>query len=229
VQVSVEGPGRVHDGVRGKGSYAKAMRGIGHLLDAGLVVTMNMTLSRLNSGYAEEMVAMARRIGVQRLGFSRLVPSGRGLGLLGEMLTSGEVKDLCERLLNVEVDGLDIVTGDPVASLVREGATGDSGCTAWGGCAAGISGLTFLPDGTINPCRRLQIPIGNIRADSLREVWATSDVLNALRDRDRYRGRCGRCARWASCRGCRAIAYAFSLAKGEADFLAEDPQCFARA
>ncbi len=28
------------------------------------------------------------------------------------------------------------------------------------------------------------------------------------------------------CRGCRAIAYAYSSAKGIGDYLAEDPQCF---
>ncbi|UCD34076.1 MAG: SPASM domain-containing protein, partial [Nitrospiraceae bacterium] len=89
-----------------------------------------------------------------------------------------------------------------------------------------ISGLTILPDGTMVPCRRLPVPIGNITSDSLREVWASSDVLNALRDRSRYKGKCGSCLRWAHCRGCRAIAYACSQSAGKGDVLAPDPQCF---
>jgi radical SAM protein with 4Fe4S-binding SPASM domain len=97
---------------------------------------------------------------------------------------------------------------------------------AVGGCAAGLAGITVLEDGTLLPCRRLPVPIGNIRRDSLREVWAASPVLVRLRDRASYRGRCGACARWAACRGCRAIAWAASLADGAADLCADDPQCF---
>ena len=84
--------------------------------------------------------------------------------------------------------------------------------------------MTLLPDGTVYPCRRLPVPIGNVTRDSLRELWVSSPVLESLRDKQQYRGKCGRCKRWAACRGCRAIAYAAS--ENPKDFLAEDPQCF---
>jgi len=71
------------------------------------------------------------------------------------------------------------------------------------------------------PCRRLHVPIGNVRDDSLRQLWATSEVLQALRDRSFYKGKCAHCSRWANCRGCRAIAHAVT-----GDYLAEDPGCF---
>lgn len=125
------------------------------------------------------------------------------------------------------INGLEIVTGDPVASQFRnESVMTDCGNVAMGGCAAGISGLTIMPDGTLLPCRRLPVPIGNVRKDSIREIWATSDVLNDLRDRSKYKGKCGRCDKWANCRGCRAIAYAYTESKGSADLMAPDPQCF---
>ena len=97
---------------------------------------------------------------------------------------------------------------------------------ARGGCAAAVSGITLMADGTVTPCRRLPIPIGNVLTDSLREIWATSEVLQRLRNRDLYKGKCGGCERWSSCRGCRAIAYAHSLCLGAGDYLADDPQCF---
>jgi radical SAM protein with 4Fe4S-binding SPASM domain len=226
VQVSIEGPGDVHDSIRGKGSFASSMLGIRHLLDSGIKVTINVTLSKLNEGYIKDIVSLASVAGVQNLGFSRLVPSGRGKKLLNEMLETRKVKEIYDLLLSIETEGLDIVTGDPVASQATLKGNRDMGYTAYGGCAAGISGLTLRPDGTINPCRRMNIPIGNIRKDSLRDVWATSEVLCMLRDRSKYRGKCGNCSRWANCRGCRAIAYAYSQSQGEGDFLAEDPQCF---
>jgi len=224
IQVSMEGPQEIHDAIRGKGSFSSSVEGIGHLLDAGLKVTINATLSEVNAGDFSGLVELALSLGVQRLGFSRLVPSGRGLGLIDRMISKERVGRIYEEILSLKREGLEIVTGDPVASQMSC-ISADSRVPA-GGCAAGVSGLTFLADGTIVPCRRLFVPIGNIREDRIREVWATSQVLEALRDRSRYKGKCGRCRRWAGCRGCRAIAYAYSLAKGEDDYLAEDPQCF---
>lgn len=125
-----------------------------------------------------------------------------------------------------KVDNLEIVTGDPLASQLNMSDSLQEEDIAMGGCAAGISGITILPDGTMTPCRRLPIPIGNIKEDSFRDVWATSRVLSLLRDKAKYKGKCRSCKRWASCRGCRAIAYANSEIEGKGDFLAEDPQCF---
>jgi radical SAM protein with 4Fe4S-binding SPASM domain len=226
VQVSLEGTQEVHDAIRGEGSFLAALRGVEQLLRAELPVTLNMTLSRLNAGLMREMVDLASGLGVQRLGFSRFVPSGRGMGMLGEMLGAGEVKALYESILPLNVTNLDIVTGDPVATQMYAEPCNPGERVPYGGCAAGVSGLTLLADGTITPCRRLEIPIGNVRKDSLREVWATSAVLAQLRDKSSYGGKCGRCARWAACRGCRAIALGFAKARGINDFLAEDPQCF---
>ena len=226
VQVSVEGPEDIHDKIRGKGSYARAMLGVERLLDAQIEVTLNSTLSKLNADFIGDLISLASNAGVQRLGFSRLVPSGSGKELINEMIDANRIREIYESLYSIRVRGLDIVTGDPVASCGDVKINSSSGCTMSGGCAAGLSGLTIRPDGTINPCRRLNISLGNIREDSLRDVWAVSEVLNMLRDKEKYQGKCGTCERWAHCRGCRAIAYAYSRAYGGGDFLSEDPQCF---
>ncbi len=236
VQVSIEGPDDIHDSIRGEGSFDRSIDGIDHLLDAGLRVTVNVTLSRLNARCMKKVVSFASHMGVHRVGFSRLVPCGRGGALADHMLEPGEVKELYQSLFSLELRNLEIVTGDPVAAQMKPAyasrkkngkktnATGEP--IPRGGCAAGVSGLTFLSDGTITPCRRLGIPIGNLREDAIREVWAASPVLEALRDKSRYKGKCGACGRWENCRGCRAVAYAHSCSQGRGDFLADDPQCF---
>ena len=227
VQVSLEGPEEIHETIRGKGSYAAALKGVGQLLEAGVTVSLNTTLSRFNAPYFMDLVEVARSLGAPRLGFSRLVPSGRGLSMLDQMLPVDEVKELYEKFLALKIEGLKITCGDPLAAqMTAPREAEDEGAIPLGGCAAGVSGCTILADGAITPCRRLPIPVGNVRRDNLREIWATAPVFAALRDRSRYRGKCGRCARWANCRGCRAIAYACSLARGKPDFLADDPQCF---
>lgn len=230
VQISIEGPENIHDAIRGKGSFNSSLKGIGNLLDEGIEVTLNVTLSDINAWYFIDVIELALSIGVHRLGFSRLVPSGKGADLIDSMLKADSVKKIYSEIFSVTVSGLKIVTGDPIASQMRlhtiKNADATINSIPAGGCAAGVSGLTILPDGTITPCRRLPIPIGNARTDSLREVWATSSVLNKLRDKSAYKGKCKKCIRWFQCKGCRAIAYAYSQSKGKGDFLAEDPQCF---
>src|SRR4030042_4075764 len=222
VQVSLEGPAEIHDQIRGQGSFAASLAGIRQLLAAGVKVSLNATLSQVNAAYFPDLVEMATSLGVPELGFSRLVPSGRGSELLAQMLPVEEVRQLYKAIFSLPVEGLSIMSGDPVVAQMSSPTAEDSGNIPAGGCAAGGSGLTLLPDGTILPCRRLHIPMGNVRRDSLREVWATSPVLERLRDRSQYHGKCGSCLRWALCGGCRALAYAYAQAQGTQDFLGED-------
>lgn len=226
VQVSMEGPENVHDMIRGPGSFKAAAEGVEKLVDAGLAVTLNVTISALNADHLRTVIARGSDLGVKRIGFSRLVPSGRGRVLIANMLNRAELKKLYSSVLFLESENVAIVTGDPVAAQMKNPATGDAGNIAVSGCAAGLSGLTIHPDGVVTPCRRLGIPIGTVLKDSLRGLWCTSPVLQKLRNRSGYRGRCGACERWAVCRGCRAIAYAVSRARGQDDLLADDPQCF---
>lgn len=226
VQVSIEGPEDIHDAIRGAGSFAAAAAGVRRLLDSGLQVTLNATLSRLNAPHLHGMLALAAELGVQRLGLTRLVPYGHGRDISAEMLTPAEAHRLYEAAFAAACPALRIVTGDPMAAQLREGRAPVPGSPPCGGCAAGVSGLTIMADGTILPCRRLPVPIGNVRTDSLREVWATSDVLARLRQQSLYTGKCASCARWSVCRGCRGVAYAYSRLQGADDYLAADPQCF---
>ncbi len=226
VQVSIEGGEEVHDSIRGEGSFAASVAGIEHLVDSGIPVTLNVTLSNLNAGQMKKIIAFGSHVGARRVGFSRLVPYGRGRSLLSRALEPEQVKELYGSLWSLEIKKLELVSGDPLASQMKIHSDGDAGNTAVSGCAAGVSGLTILPNGNVTPCRRLPLSLGNVRRHSLRRIWATSPILEALRDRSRYKGKCGACSRWAHCRGCRAIAYAFSHSRGEDDFLGDDPQCF---
>lgn len=227
VQVSLEGPRDVHDKVRGDGAFERALEGVKHLQAAGLPVTLNATLSRLNAPRMGELLELARNLGVPRLGFSRLVPSGRGESMRESSCDPEELFALYSRMAESARQGeVELVTSDPLAMLLLDppealGAEGgDYGDVPVGGCAAGVSGLTIMPDLTLLPCRRLAISLGNLRTDSLREIWAASPLLCALRDRSHYRGACRECRLWAVCRGCRAVAHAVA-----GDPLAEDSGC----
>ena len=106
VQVSIEGPEYIHDAIRGKGSLKRSLAGIKCLLDAGIEVTMNTTLSEINAPYFLDVIALAFSAGVQKLGFSRLVPSGSGRNLLNKMLTKEVLKALYDRIFSLNTGSL---------------------------------------------------------------------------------------------------------------------------
>ncbi len=88
------------------------------------------------------------------------------------------------------------------------------------GCLAGSSVCFVSSRGDVYPCGYLPLLAGNIRQQSLREIWATSSVFETFRDTTLLEGKCGTCGYKNICSGCRARAYGVY---GSA--LAEDPYC----
>jgi len=88
-----------------------------------------------------------------------------------------------------------------------------------GGCGAGRLYCGLEPNGDIQPCVFIPIKIGNIRNDRLKYVWATSPVLERIREREKFVG-CGKCKYRFVCGGCRARAYGYF-----GDLQAPDPGC----
>ncbi len=226
IQVSLEGPPAIHASIRGRGSFRSAVKGVEHLIAAGCRVSANVTLSRLNFDKIEETIEVAKAIGFHRVGFSRMVPCGRGKTLLTQFLASQELKSAYQEILSANTPSLEVVSGDPLAGILSE-TPPSPGCNlTLSGCSAGFSGVTIVSDGSVMPCRRIGLVAGNLKKKSLRAIWASSRLLWQLRRRESYKGKCGQCSRWPSCRGCRAVAYAHSSARGNPDLFADDPQCW---
>ncbi len=217
VQISLEGPEPVHDGIRGPGAFQSAITGASRLKTAGIPVTFAMTLHRGNATYLRAMADLAAAH-ADRLYVSRLVPLGRGSGL--QPLDAQGWRNAQRELLALSREGLvELALRDPTfrPHLAAPWHAARAGAVA--GCALGRHTLTVEADGTIYPCRRLPIRLGQWPETSLEAAWAHSE-LEQLRNRDRLEGACGRCAyRWV-CGGCRAIPFALS---GRAQ--GEDPHC----
>ena len=226
IQVSLEGPPDLHDSIRGRGSFAEATEGVEKLAKAGNKVSANVTLSRLNASKIEETTEIAKAMGFYGIGFSRMVPCGRGKELLDSFLTSQELKAAYQAINSLNRPSFEVVSGDPLAGTLLK-TRPSSGCNlTLSGCSAGFSGITITCDGSVMPCRRIGLVAGNLKKKSLRAIWASSRLLWRLRRRESYQGRCGHCSLWPSCRGCRAVAYAYSLTQGKPDLFADDPQCW---
>jgi AdoMet-dependent heme synthase len=226
IQVSLEGPPVVHASVRGRGSFEEAAKGVEQLVAAGNRVSANVTLSRINVEKIEETMKIAKEMGFYGIGFSRMVPCGRGKSLLDHFLTPQELKSAYQEIFSRNTPSLEVVSGDPLAGTLSD-TEPPFGCNlTLSGCSAGFSGVTIASDGSVMPCRRIGLVAGNLKKKPLRAIWASSRLLWQLRRRESYKGKCGRCSLWPSCRGCRAVAYAYSSTQGKPDLFADDPQCW---
>jgi radical SAM protein with 4Fe4S-binding SPASM domain len=88
------------------------------------------------------------------------------------------------------------------------------------GCLAG-SGVCFVSHrGEVFPCGYLPVEAGNVRHQSLQEIWEGSTLFRELRDPDLLGGKCGLCEFKRVCSGCRARAYGMTQ-----EYLGEEPFC----
>lgn len=230
VQISIDDINERHDFIRGiKNSFNKSVGGAKLLIDEGVPVNLSCTISRLNVERIEELLNFALSIGVSTIRFPRLIPIGNGKQLYDYLLNSNELKNAYSKLINLQsayFDSINILLDDPLFALFESdlnhnfSSSKNSFCI--GGCSIGYSGICIMPDGTVYPCRKLPVPIGNIAKNNFRDIWNNSNVLNDIRDKVNFHGKCGNCSLSLNCKGCRALAYSLS-----GDYLGCDVQCWA--
>jgi len=222
VQISIEGERDVNDSIRGEGSFEKAVETMKFLRANDVEVTVNMTVSKVNAGEVEKVMRTAS-IYADRFNIARFVPINDEKTIsAADILNPLETRNCFETVYRYKIAnrGIDIPLRDPLwhGYFYKPFFGKKQGIH---GCSAGYNGITVDYDGTIYPCRRLPLGLGNILNTDFFTVWTKSRILGGLRDRDLLKGKCGKCKiRW-ECGGCRAAAYA-----AKKDYLGEDTQCF---
>ena len=77
-----------------------------------------------------------------------------------------------------------------------------------GGCSAGIVSCAIDENGDVIPCLPLYtVVVGNIKNNSLMDIWNNSEIFKNLRERAKLQGKCGKCEYVLSCGGCRAESF----------------------
>lgn len=233
IQISLDGASpETHDAIRGRGNFEKAKRAIGLLTKYDIKVNLMYTLQKGNRDDIPALFDLAIEEKINSLLIERFVPCGQGKQIDDEMLLPIELQETFQYISQRADSEYD--AGHPIMTVKQrplwinvdpEKARHNSSLPLHkqlgGICSIGLDNLTILHDGTVLPCRRLNIPIGNLKHDSLFKIWYTSELLWKLRDKQNLKGRCHSCEFLSLCSGCRAMAYACS-----GDYLGEDPQCW---
>ncbi len=218
VQISLDGGSAdTHDAIRGRGAFVRAVNGILALKRAGLAVSIMFTLNRGNMHEIEAVIELARDLDVEGITVERVTQIGNAQRY-DLALSQTEVREAYRRVAEKkrelrEQSKLTIRTGRPLWCLIDP--------SLGGVCPVGFACLCVLHEGTVLPCRRLEIPLGNVLRDGIFQIWYTSPVLWELRDRTKRPQLCQCCEFFGKCGGCRAAAFAAT-----GDYLGADPHCW---
>jgi radical SAM protein with 4Fe4S-binding SPASM domain len=185
----------------------------------GLEVLVQTTVMDFNRDEIPELMAFARELGAWSFNLYFLVQTGRGQKMNDLDATATDA--ILREMVDHQDDYRPMLVRSKCAPQFKQIAyeMGRGGLES-GGCMAGTQYCRITPSGDITPCPYMTVVAGNVRDQSLAEIWTASPVLRDLRDRTKLKGRCGECEFNELCGGCRCRAQA-----AFGDYLQEDPSC----
>ncbi len=220
VKISLDGADpETNDSIRQKGSFEKVIKNLSFIKNENrFEIILMFTVMKRNYRSLSSLIPFCNDLGVDGLILERFIPLGRGMEIRDEVLEKDQWREVVQTLCSTFSMSLaedDIYPYQAFQVVFDEDETELLGAP----CILGRDGFCIMPEGSVFPCRRFPIPIGNLLKDSLNEMWEKSILLDKLREKGNMKGRCGRCER-EDCRGCRSLAFALT-----GDYLEEDPHC----
>lgn len=223
VQVSLDGSRDVHDRIRGRGSFDQAAAGLRALRRAGVATLVSFTAGVANAGEFPRVVRASRRLGVDVVWSDRLLPLGRGQDqeILAPLAVERYFRSMAAARPRLW-EGWFSRTTIRMHRALQFHTLEELGVPAQPySCTAGKTLLSILADGTVVPCRRLPVPVGNALTDDLDALYRNAPFLRRLRD-EGVPGECAGCPAADRCRGgLRCLSQAYF-----GDPFRADPQCF---
>ena len=215
VSVSVDGLRETHDLMRAaRGSFDSATAALESFRRAGVTVTANTNVNRLNAHALEDLYAHLRGCGIAAWQVQLTAPLGRAADRADLILQPWDLLDIVPRIAALKRraydDGILLMPGNnlgyfgPEEALLRS-VTPD-GEDHWRGCTAGRWLMGIESDGAVKGCPSLQTRHyvgGNLRERPIRAIWDHAPELAMTRARtvDELWGFCRSCAFAETCMG----------------------------
>ena len=237
-----------HDAFRRvEGVFEQTLRCLEKANQIGLRTQLNSLINVHNQNQLTELFDIAKLFGIVFWEIFFLVPTGRGQSL--PVLSAEKFEETFEKIYEISRNANFIIkiteaphyrrfcheqammrqtleNHDPYAAkylpddLYRKRGLKENIGRAPDGVNSG-KGFAFISyQGDIMPSGFLPISAGNLRKNSLIDVYRNAPLFRELRDSSLLKGRCGVCSYKNICGGSRARAYALT-----GDYLGEDPYC----
>lgn len=234
VSISIDGATKEsHDDFRKvEGAFEGALKGISILKKHGIEFQINTTITKRNLEELPKILNLAIELGAVAYHPFLLVPTGRGKELAADALSAKEYENVLEWFEDMR-DKVPLQFKPTCAPhyyrIIRQKAK-EKGKTvdfkSYGldamtkGCLGGQAFAFISHLGIVQICGYMEVPCGDVKKQTFKEIWETSPVFLQMRDLDHYHGKCGVCEFRKVCGGCRARAYELT-----GDYLAEEPLC----
>lgn len=237
ISISIDAPtAGSHDAFRGvPGSFELSTKAAHAVRDLGMRLQINTTITGFNLDMLDDMARLVTELGAARWEVFYLVPTGRGRAL--EAVTADQYETVSNWLFDqtstMEAH-ITAVEAGFYRRVVLQRLAEQEGTTPlelFANSRTGMgrfmprmnsgSGFVFISHtGEIFPSGFLPLSAGNVRRDSLVEIYRKHPIFRDLRNPNLLKGRCGRCEYRTLCGGSRARAYAVT-----GDYLESDPAC----
>lgn len=236
VSFSLDGAeAKTHDSFRGfNGTFDRTLAAFDAANEVGLSFQVNTTITRSTRPELPNIAEVVKQSGAAIWDLFFLVPTGRGLDL--ELMTADEHDEVYSWIMSNQREWsfrAKTTLGQPyrrAMTLKRLTAGGrelsslssDEIKAAWPAPPTNDGrGIFFISHlGEIYPSGFIPLSAGNVRKDSVVDVYRNSDMFTTIRDRSQLQGKCGVCPFNVICGGSRSRAYAMT-----GDMTAADPTC----
>jgi AdoMet-dependent heme synthase len=236
VSFSLDGASaETHDKFRGfSGTFDRTLAAFDSANEVGLSFQVNTTITKSTKAELPQIAEVVKQSGAAIWDLFFLVPTGRGLNL--ELMSADEHDEVYSWILaNQRTWDFRTKTtlGQPyrrAMTLKRLTASGRDVASltseeikaAWPGPPTNDGrGIFFISHlGEIFPSGFIPLSAGNVRKDSIVDVYRNSEMFTKIRDRSQLQGKCGICPFNVICGGSRSRAYAMT-----GDMTAADPTC----
>jgi len=212
-----------HDGFRGvAGTFERTMAAIRHLSERGLEIQINSCVGPHNRAELDALYNCVAQLSPALWSVFVLVPTGRAAGTLTDTAAEHE---RVYRWLSDRADEspfpIKTTAGQPYYRVrMQKARPARRGLRAPSPVNDG-KGVVFVSHrGEVQPSGFLPIVCGNVREQSLAQIYREHPLFRQLRDPELLQGKCGVCEFRSECGGSRSRAWALSR-----DPLAEDPTC----
>lgn len=195
VQISIDGSPATHDRIRGAGSHAKAVAGIQALCAEDIPVLISFTAQPDNFREFAEVARLGHELGVQRVWSDRVIPDA-GPHAVTQALTQAQTDEYLSIMAQARHA---LPTHSKTEIALHRALQFMEGGNSVYRCTAGDSLITVMPDGTLYPCRRLPIPMGNVYEQALEALY-DAPPMQEIRRPKVYAG-CETCSFASLCQG----------------------------
>ena len=239
--ISLDGPtAEVHDAFRRvPGSYDWTLQAVRWAREIGLPVQINTTITRRNLQHIDSIIALLEKLDIVLWSVFFMVPTGRGSNI--DLISAEEFEQVFEKmhetsrrvkfdiksteaqhyrryLLQRRTEEKRKGNGQPLPTMFDGGTADGIGRARRINDGKGFVFISHL--GEVFPSGFLPVSAGNVRRQSLTDLYRHSPLFVGLRDSANLQGKCGVCEFREVCGGSRARSYAMT-----GDMFAEEPCC----